>query len=78
MSDDIPTAPSRQKGNKAANETQAATASIPAPIIVKSFGRRSPYVESIACENSKDREARLKYLKAQLTAQVGMCNSPYL
>jgi hypothetical protein len=78
MSVDIPAASSGHKGDKTVNKTQAASTPLPGPIVVASFGRRSPYVEGVKCENSKDREARLKYLKAQITAQVGMSSSLYL
>ena len=65
MSEDTPIVPSGRKGKKVAN-----TPADPVPIL-SSFGRRSPYVESVTCENPKDRDLRLKYLKAQLTAQIG-------
>jgi len=37
----------------------------------------SSYIKTITCKNPKDREARFRYLKAQLTAQIGLslCSS---
>ena len=72
ISHDTPTAPSRRKVNNTTTETPATTGAAPPVTSIPSrHGRQSPYVEAITCENTKDRESRLKYIKAQMTAQAG-------
>ena len=71
ISHDTPTAPSGGKIDKAIAKTPATTDAGPAVTAIPTrHGRQSPYVEGITCENPKDRESRLKYIKAQITAQL--------
>jgi hypothetical protein len=43
---------------------------VPLPSLTSAGLRYSSYIKTITCEDSKDREARVKYLKKQLTAQI--------
>jgi hypothetical protein len=62
----------RYSNNKRLTRGTSEVSALPLPSFTSDGLSYSSYVKTITCENSKDREARVNYLKKQLTAQIGL------